>query len=345
MTAAATISAAVLWGFEGQLASKGVNAHALGRDCNLPDGTWSDGDVEVPLQDFVSLMELAARASADATFGWEAGHRFNLGVLGELGEAISTAPNLGTALNTFARYLCLVQSTSELRLDVDSDRAVLTYRILPPDIWPRQQDAEFSLSIMLALMKRCLGADWRPSAVTFEHGPARAEQAWHEHLGVECTFGGATNAITLPTATLNQPLPTRDRTVWHKRSSELDRALVLRNQSRRLADRVASAILAALGSGRADQVRIARHLGLSRRSLHRKLEAEGTSFAAILKDCRFRLAQHGLVHGAQSLSQLALELGYSDQTAFARAFKHRCGVSPGAYRARCQATESAPHGG
>ena len=107
--------------------------------------------------------------SGDPGLGWEAGRVFDLRSLGALGEAVLAAPNLGTALLTFSDYLRLVQSTTELRLKIEDDEALLTYRILDPDIWPRQQDAEFTpLSIFLTVIQGCAGADWRPDAIGFE---------------------------------------------------------------------------------------------------------------------------------------------------------------------------------
>ena len=334
MPAAATISANVLAGFEDQLAARGVDPQDLSRACGLPVQVWRDGDAEIPLSGFVRLLQQGARSSGDPAFGWEAGRSFDLLSLGMLGEAILAAPDLGSALSTFADFLRLIQSVSELRLEVENGEALLSYRILDPDIWPRQQDAEFSLSIFVALIRSCTGDDWRPRALGFEHGPARAEDDWQRELKGTCRFGATSNAITLTEGLLDRPMPRGDRRTWHRRSTALRRAVLQREHAGPLSDRVASAILAALGQEPIDQTRIAGKLGLSRRSLRRKLEAEGTSFAKVLWDCRFRLAQHGLLHGQRPLSEIALDLGYSDQSAFARAFKQHSGLTPGDYRQR-----------
>ncbi|MDJ0895938.1 MAG: AraC family transcriptional regulator ligand-binding domain-containing protein [Alphaproteobacteria bacterium] len=334
MTSGSTISSTVLTGFDDELAARGLDAFALGRDCDIPEHVWLCGDDEVPLASFVKLLQHGASVSGDQAFGWDAGPGFDLLSLGALGEAVLAAPNLGSALLTFSTYLRLVQSTSELRFDVEDDEAVVTYRILDPDIWPRQQDAEFSLSIFVSLIQSCLGADWRPTVIDFEHEPTRREQSWHHAVGPCCRFGQASNAVVLPAGALDQKMPARDNRIWQQRSAALRRAMRDRNDHRAIAHRVASAVLAALGRGPVDQGHIAASLGLSCRSLHRKLEAEGTGFADILQDCRARLARHRLAHGDQALSHVALELGYSDQTAFARAFKRRSGMTPGEYRQR-----------
>lgn len=334
MTSGATISSGVLSGFDDRLAARGLDPYALACGCEIPARAWRDDPVELPLAAFVRLLQRGASASGDQAFGWDAGRDFDLAALGALGEAVPAAPDLGSALSTFAGYLRLVQSTSELRFEVEGHEARLSYRILDPDIWPRQQDAEFSLSIFVGLIRACLGPDWRPKAIGFEHAATRPEQAWHRDVGPRCRFGQADNSVLLPLAALDQPMPARDDRAWSQRSRALRLAMRHRNRARAVADRVASAVLASLGEAPVDQEGIAGGLGLSRRSLHRRLEAEGTGFNRILQDCRQRLAQHRLVHGDQPLSQIALELGYSDQSAFARAFKRQVGLTPGEYRQR-----------
>ncbi|MBZ0218585.1 MAG: AraC family transcriptional regulator, partial [Fimbriimonadaceae bacterium] len=258
-------------------------------------------------------------------------------VLGDLGEAILHAPTLGAALSNFSRFMRLVQSSTEMRLEIDKDCARLVYRILDPDIWPRQQDAEFSLSVFLGIFKHFLGQDWRPSSITFEHNPNQLIQGWNEMLGAECHFGSSANIITFPLDILSRQAPRCDKNVWLELTEALDRMLVQRNRRRAVSSRVKSAVFANLGRGPVDQNAIAKELGLSRRSLHRRLEGEGTRFSDILANCRMRLARQRLAHGDQSLSRLAIDLNYSDQSAFTRAFKQNCGVAPHRYRRDCQA--------
>ena len=338
MTSGATISSTVLSGFDDRLAARGLDPYALACDCEIPRSVWFGAPIELPLYAFVRLLQRGASVSGDQAFGWEAGRDFDLAALGALGEAVLAAPDLGSALSTFAGYLRLVQSTSELRFEVEGHEARMSYRILDPDIWPRQQDAEFSLSIFVGLVRACLGPDWRPKSIGFEHAATRPEQAWQREVGPRCCFDQAGNSLLLPLAALDQPMPARDERGWSQRSRALRRAMRHRNRARAVADRVTSAVLAGLGDRPVDQEGIAGGLGLSRRSLRRKLEAEGTGFNRILQDCRQRLAQHRLVHSDEPLSQIALELGYSDQSAFARAFKRQAGLSPGEYRQRHRKT-------
>ena len=119
----------------------------------------------------------------------------------------------------------------------------------------------------------------------------------------------------------------------HRRYLEsLTRRLTDTTRTTSLTERTRMAIYASLGTGAADQETISRSLGLSRRSLHRRLFSEGTRFSALLEDCRFRVARQALAASSHTLAEIAFELGYSDQTAFERAFKRRTGLTPKRYR-------------
>ncbi|MEM7224751.1 MAG: AraC family transcriptional regulator ligand-binding domain-containing protein [Pseudomonadota bacterium] len=334
MTSGPTISASVLQGIDDRLASGGLDAVVLGSGCGIPRQAWHDDHEEVPLGDFVRLMERAAENCQDAAFGWGAGRDFNLLSLGELGQGILEAPTVGAALITFARYLRLIQGTSELRLEVEGDTARLTYRILDPEIWPRQQDAEFSLSIFLGVMQRGLGASWRPSGISFEHRPNRPFQSCCEELGANCRFEAAHNGLTFPVGAMDCAMPASDGATWSGHRGRLDRALWDLNRQRTLSDRMEELLLARLGRAPIDQVTLARKLGLSKRSLHRKLAAEGRSYSTILRDCRLKLARRELALGRQPIVRIAQDLGYADQSAFSRAFRQHCGLSPRAYKDR-----------
>ncbi|MEN8198064.1 MAG: helix-turn-helix transcriptional regulator, partial [Pseudomonadota bacterium] len=166
------------------------------------------------------------------------------------------------------------------------------------------------------------------------HEPSRAEQVWSEQTGSDCTFRADANAIVLPIGALDCPMRSGGHETSKPCSGALDRALALRNLSQPTVERVASVVYALLGQQAVDQDAVARALGLSRRSLRRKLESEGRTFSQVLTECRFRLAKHALSRTNRSLAQIALDLGYSEQSAFTRAFSRRAGLAPGQYRER-----------
>lgn len=332
MSTGATIVSGALSGLQSMLSDQGLEPAALGRQSGVPSGAWADRQVEIPLAAFVEIYEQGAETLRQPGIGWQSGPLFDLADLGELGNAILCAPTVGSALRTFVRFIRFVQSETDMRLDVEGGVATLSYRILNPDIWPRRQDAEFTLSVLAELIRRGAGETWAPDLICFEHSSARSLASWGEATGSTCLFEAETNALSFPESVFNAPMP-RENAPRHRRAlQDLAHKLSDITRASSLTERTRMAIYAALGSGAMDQESVARELGLSRRSLHRHLSDEGTRFSALLEDCRFRVARLALACSSHALAQIAFELDYSDQTAFERAFKRHTGLTPRQYR-------------
>lgn len=301
-----------------------------GLDPSVPAG--EDGTGTLPLAAYVALSQAAAERFAAPHFGRLVGGRFDIGNIGAVGTAAMRAPTLGAALRLFEAAFAAVQGESELRLDVAGDRATLSYRILDPDIWPRDQDAELTLGVFVALVARIAGAGWRPLGLAFEHGPNGADRERAAEPRCPVRYGAPANALTFPARLLDQPMSAADAASFRPMAAFLTREAQRREREGALARRVRRAVLAGLGRAPVGQTEIASALGLSRRTLRRRLEEEGAGFAVIVAECRDALARRMLAHGALGAPEIAERLGYSDVTAFERAFRARSGVTPAAFR-------------
>lgn len=310
----------------------GGDAEALVRRHGLASGQDTAAPI-VPLHRFVDVFQSAAENIRDSAFGWHAGQAFDLSDLGEMGAALETAPTLGAALATFCRAFAAVQSDSVLRLHVSGGRAHLGYRILDPNLWPRDQDAEFTMSILSRLVARAAGPGWRPIALEFEHG-AHAGLA-DESAALHCRIGtGAEwNELIFHERLLDRPMPGRDVAVFRPLLDTITGAARAREMALPISRRVRQILLTDLGRGGVTEAEIAARLGRSERTLRRQLRAEGTVFSELLAQCRVDLARHWLSEGTLDAPDIALRLGYSDPSAFRRAFRRRTGQTPASLRA------------
>ncbi|MCC2112174.1 MAG: AraC family transcriptional regulator, partial [Hyphomicrobiales bacterium] len=243
-----TIISGALASLDRHLWRHGVDCSALAHDCGISDEALLAPETEIPLTSFVRIYEEGADRIATADLGWSTGIDFDIACLGDIGLAILTAPTLGAALKTFSDFTQLIQSASEIRLRVEGTEAVLSYRILDPDIWPRRQDAEFTVSIFHHLIRRCAGPGFRPTMIAFEHAAMRAEQEIRETAGCDCVFGQLTNAISFPASLLDRPMPTAEAIRY--RSVQRQLSVCLRDQLRQMpaGTRVEMAILGSLGT-------------------------------------------------------------------------------------------------
>jgi AraC-like DNA-binding protein len=282
----------------------------------------------VPLAEFVALTEGVAAAADDPTLGWQLGTRYDLAQLDVIGSALLTSRTVGDALSRFVGYFGLMQDAAEMSLRVGECTAVLSYRILDPEIWPRHQDAIYTLGILAQLLRRGLGMPWERVELQLETEDAEACARLALRAGLPCRSGGTTNSLRFPAAFLSLPLQggSEPRAVDLKL---LDRQLVQKRRAMLIDTRVRSLVYQQLGHRGIDQEEIARGLGMSSRTLRRHLASVGTSFQALVDECRMRQAAHEFrVRRTVSIAQTALRLGYSEHSTFTRAFSRWSGMPP-----------------
>jgi AraC-like DNA-binding protein len=163
--------------------------------------------------------------------------------------------------------------------------------------------------------------------------PARPaeEAAYHEYLGGPVEVG-PTYSLALSATDASRPFLTNDDALWAGFEPDLRRRLSQLGEGPAFAERVRQVLLEALPGGMADAPYVASTLAVSRRSLQRLLEQEGTSFAQILREVRESLARHYLVRTALSLQEIAFLLGFEQPASFFRAFRHWTGDTPARVR-------------
>lgn len=291
-------------------------------------GAEGESSAAVPLDFFVGQLEASRNAAENPLALWSMGEGIKVAALGCLGEAISASATLGKALRVFAQGFGLIQSNTDVQMEVDEDEVHISYRVLDPHIWPRRADAELSLGLIRGICETFAPGRDAYRGVSFEHETAGEHRQLSQHLGCLARFGQEENRITLATAALSQR---RRETAPDEEKAALramENAMIAQRRETPLSERVRSAILGQIGRSAINQQAVAVQLGLSDRSLRRGLAAEDRPFHEILEECRRIQGFALLVRSERPLSEIALALGYSDQTAFSRAFSRWFGVSP-----------------
>lgn len=286
----------------------------------------------VPLRQFTEFFQVTSERLRCPVFGWAVGADFDLRSLGGLGQFVLEAPTLGAALSLFQKAFAMVQSDSELDLTVEADEAVLTYRILDLNIWPREQDAEMTMSVFHQLIKSVAGADWRTASITLEHDTSAI---WKDaEIGPRCNveYNAVTNSLRFPARLLDLPMQGVRSETHTGVTQAFSREAWQRERDAPVFVRVRREIIRRLGREGLDQTDIANRIGFSRRTLRRRLEEEEQSFSDILSDCRVRYAEIALRSSDRSLSDISEYLGYSSVSAFERAFKSKKNMTPAKYR-------------
>jgi AraC-like DNA-binding protein len=294
----------------------------------------------MPLAEFVRFSEQVVARTRDVAIPWLAGGNYDLAALGPLGDAINTAGKVGSALRRLVDYFSLLQDCTDIRLGLEDDMASVSYRILDPEIWPRHHDAMFTLGIVSQILRRGivghLGGGWDKIEFAFEAESHEMRGDIGKVVSAPCTFGADSNQIRFPSAMLDLALPAAPSKGDIRL---LSRAIVDKRRETPLVDRISQMVLRDLNSRGIEQERFAREIGMSSRTMRRKLTEQGSSFQQVLDECRMRQAVFEFrVRPDLSIAQIALRLGYAEHSNFTRAFHRWSGVSPQAYRAKLAAT-------
>lgn len=301
----------------------------------------------LPLSSFVRLIEAASSATNDDCFGAHLGEICLLRELGLPGYLATFAPDVQSALSSFARYYYLLGDATDVRFETQLGVASFTYSVLDPASWPRRQDAEQVITMIVMLIREWAGAGWSPSRVCFEHArPAQAAEL-ERILGCPVRFDCRSNTVFFSLADGERKNPAADPKLFRllswfaetvtesTESAETQRPTSFREQVLFSIDTCAN-----LGSVSIHSV--ARALGLEARTFQRRLRSEQTSFSELQEEYRSRQAAKLLERADLSEKDLASRLGYANLNSFIRAFRRWYGVTPGQFRERHASTVRTP---
>jgi AraC-like DNA-binding protein len=289
-------------------------------------------EAQMPLTQFVSSLEKAAKEAGKPDLAWSVGSTCNYLSRGILGKVAINAKTLGMGLYWLCRFYPLIQDATLVKLDVNDDTARLVYKVLDPNIWPREQDALYTLSIFANFLKAASLDLFSQARICIEAAKTEANAELHRHLHVPVTYSSSVNEIIFPAKYLAKPLNHENHTSQTE-ISELIKCYSQKNRKMLFIDRARYVIYNALLETDVNQRFVANELCLSTRTLRRKLMVEGKSYQSLLDDCRMDLASRELTLAKNvSLAQMALKLGYTEHSTFSRAFLRWSGISPRTYR-------------
>ena len=331
-TAAPVVLAAAACGLVDFIGAQGGDIDTVFGTCGIAPEMTTAPTLQLQLDTFCALFEEAARRTRNDNFGLWFGQQFQPRDLGMWGYAALSAPNLGAALENFVDLFRYQQGSSVMRLVRSGREMRLEYQIRTPAILARRQDAELSLGQFTNVIRECCGRHWSPDEVHFEHP---RPEGWRQHemaFGAPVFFGSTTNAIIFDAALLDRPMPGRDPKLLAMMRTCLE-SLGSRGQAETLAERVRGALRQRLAEGAPTLEEISANLRLTPHAIQRALASEGLGFREAVEVTRFDLARHYLAQPHLPLSEIALLLGYSELSAFTRAFTRWAGISPRGYRA------------
>ena len=203
---------------------------------------------------------------------------------------------------------------------------------------PIPQSIELSLGVSLRVLRLMLGADYAPVNVHLPHEPLTAEDDYRQYFGCTPRFAQRTAGFTLRAADLARPL--NDDQLANQAVVQYLNLITHRDSS--IVVSVRTMVRQLLPTGMVTLELIAAQLNLHPRALQRRLSHEGLTFAAMVDEVRRDAATHYLRDTNITLSHLARELGYAEQSVLARSCRRWFGGGPAAYRKALRSRPSTP---
>lgn len=312
------------------IAELGGNFAVLANQAGLAENDLANPDLPIRVDAFVRFLDLAASRLDEQAFGLRLGMRQTLDLFGPMGPLLNSAATVENMLHDLADYFSLHTQGGIVGLIDDSEGLLLTYE-LSTDVGELQrQVVELGFGVLMSELRRHQ-PDWTPSEVYLRHR-APFDRTWHRRLlGTNVQYEAERNAILFENDLLARPTAAGDSALHDPLAASY--AAAAYSAEGMEAIRAEALMRMLLPYAPVSVSIIARHLRRSTRTLQRRLESEGTSFAAILDQVRAGLARSFLTESSLSVAEIAEILQFSETSALSRAMRRWYGLSPRQFRA------------
>jgi AraC-like DNA-binding protein len=315
------------------LEARGRSSSLILKEVGLDPSKVKDPDGRIAFAKQAALFEAAANHLNDPCFGLHFGSGVDPLDIGLLGYVGTSSPSLGDSLRNIITYLRVSTEGVHGKLTVEDQLAFFTVEIIDPQTRHRQQMYEFGLVMVMSFMRLIAGRRLIPEWVDFRHNRAEDLEGFERFFGCSVRFGQRKTSIVLKRNLLDLPSKSADERLLRILKGYCEEILAKRGDKADLKDEVEYLVASHLQAGTPTSQLVARELGMSERTMARRLVGLGTSFGQILDGIRHQLALRYLGEPNARTSQIAYLLGYSEPSAFNHAFRRWTGVSPSEFAA------------
>jgi len=307
---------------------EGVEIDSLLRQASLSRQQIDDPCLRLPVESQIRLLELVATTLEDECLGFHLAQKFDLRMGGLFYYVMASSDTLGEALQRAVRYSAIVNEGITLRLRGGKCIRIDFEYVGVPRHSDRHQ-IEFAMVTLVRLCRELTNRRLQTELVKFAHRRSDDGSKLRAFFGSDVIFGATADEIAFPTSIKQMEVVNADSYLNELLIKYCEEALAERSaKPTPFGLNVENLIALSLPHGDARAEEIARKLGISRRTLARRLSSEGLTFGGVLQRLKSELAERHLADGTLSISEIAWLLGYRDVSAFTHAFKRWTGRSP-----------------
>jgi AraC-like DNA-binding protein len=312
----------------------GLDPRALLREFDLPPRCLTEPELRIPVDAVRRLLEASAERSGVEGFGLRMAAARRLSDMGPLGLLMREQRTVRLALEACATYANRLNESLYVTIEESDNVVVLREDLIVGRPGPLRQSTELAIGVVFRVLQTIIGQHWRPLRVCFSHDPP-VERTEHDRLfGCRVEFGHAFNGIVCARRDLDIANPNADPGIAKLALQMLEASPKVVGDE--LSGQVRRLVLGLLGTGACNIEAIAQHLGVDRRTVHRRLASEGRTFSEIAAEVRRELASRYLADPQRSLAEISSLLGFSSLSGFSRWHRQQFGRSPTEQRSRAQ---------
>ncbi|MEY9179415.1 AraC-like DNA-binding protein [Bradyrhizobium sp. USDA 326] len=305
--------------------SVGLDPRQMMRKARLPPACLDKPDTPIAVAGLRRLLESSAEASGAEDFGLRLAERGGLTNFGTVGLIVREQATVGEAIDAFSRFIHIHHDG--MRLDVARGKQAVTITMHLRGRKPSasRQSIDVALGSVHRIIQSLFGHDWRPQEVHLHYPPPHDRKRYREFFGCRVIFNAKDDAIVLSAHDMERRIPSAHPLIASYLRKRIETIETRPASWEQKVDEVVRFLLA--GGGDCTVERVAEHLACTRRTIHRRLAASGTSFSAILDARRADLVIQLIDAPGRRLTDIAMQLGFSAQSAMARWFRSRFGCT------------------
>ena len=311
-----------------------VSADALLKEVGLSRSDVVDPDARVPYAAVLGLIERAASMLDDVNYGLRLGTSYGLREGGLLGFVLLNSPTLMDAIANLQRYFRVVGDGEDLKIEQNGPHVVVRFRETESALRGLRHNSEYIAAILVRAFRNMTRKAISPVRVEFMHARPNARVGYDRYLGSPVRFGTEWDALIYDVDATRLPVIGADDKLLKVLERACRQIVGPAPRKKDLVHDTRELVMQRLTKGAVRIDDIARDLGMSSKTLERRLSAQDRSFSTLLDDVRSGLAKQYLSDTDLRLEQVAYLTGYSEPAALVRAFKRWTGTTPMQYRER-----------
>ena len=306
-------------------------------EAGLKLNQFKDPDTKISFLTGSKMLARCVAATGCQHFGLLVGERAASSSLGLAGFILRFAPSVGAALQALLRHLELHDTGGVPVLTTHGEVSSLGYAIYLHGVEAADQVYDLSIAVCCNIMRDLCGQNWNPAQVLLARQCPADLTPYTHFFRAPTHFNADQNAVVFPTRLLNHPLTSADPALFRHLEKEANE--LHENRPLNMTGSVQRLLRQSLANRHFAAGDIARQLDMHERTLHRRLEKEGTSFRRELEGIRYEVARQLLSKSQLPLSGITNALGYAEPSTFIRSFKRWSGTTPAQWRARSESSE------